>query len=167
MALPVRWNVTEPLKTMLVDAGSLYIDKSLANRCIHTIAVSFQPKQWTLWHVRCKIYRNWTILKKRRYVPVPNIIRRLRPKLWEPMQLAVINTGLHAYLINVCYKIKIVFKKSGSCWWWWMGGISSGGSLHLWNSVAISNAGLILGLRPANERRLCIVTTYRIGWAQA
>ena len=32
---------------------------------------------------------------------------------------------------------------------------------------SICNTGLILGLRPANERRRYFVTTSRIGWAQA
>ena len=31
----------------------------------------------------------------------------------------------------------------------------------------VSDAGLILDLRPANERRRYIVTTFPIGWAQA
>ena len=34
------------------------------------------------------------------------------------------------------------------------------------NELMINNAGLILGLRPANERRCYFVTTSLIGWAQ-
>ena len=35
------------------------------------------------------------------------------------------------------------------------------------NRVLIGYTGLILGLRPANERRRYFVTTSLIGWAQA
>ena len=36
-----------------------------------------------------------------------------------------------------------------------------------WKNVDSSNSGLILGLRPANERRRYFVTTSLNGWAQA
>ena len=35
-----------------------------------------------------------------------------------------------------------------------------------WEVTKTSYAGLILGLRPANERRRYFVTTSLIGWAQ-
>ena len=41
-------------------------------------------------------------------------------------------------------------------------------SLHNFNnSIQASNTGLILGLRPANEKRCYFVTTALIGWGQA
>ena len=39
--------------------------------------------------------------------------------------------------------------------------------IQLLNQLFTSISGLILGLRPANERRQYFVTTSLIGWAQA
>ena len=39
-------------------------------------------------------------------------------------------------------------------------------SIHLWAITKYDISGLILGLRPANERRRYKVTSFLIGWAQ-
>ena len=41
------------------------------------------------------------------------------------------------------------------------------GVSHFRTEMLLAIAGLILGLRPANERRRYFVTTSLIGWAQA
>ena len=54
----------------------------------------------------------------------------------------------------------------GHCWVYHPGTRSSGKNV-LGDRVPIDITGLIIGLRPANERWCYFVTTSLIGWAQA